>query len=109
MKKTVCLIVALLLCVLSAGIFNCSAAVVADGEGYHLFGDANDDSQISIVDLVRMKKYLVKPLENDICECAADIDSDGVISGTDLIQFRDGFLGVDNYLRTGGDYWSDIY
>ena len=109
MKKTVCLIVALLLCVLSAGIFNCSAAVVADGEGYHLFGDTNDDHEISVADFVRMKKYLAEPLETDICQCAADIDSDGTICIFDLFELRDGILGVNDHIKTGGDYWSDIY
>ncbi len=49
-----------------------------------LYGDANNDGTVDLIDLVRMKKYASDSTSNGIFLAAVDMDNDDVINASDL-------------------------
>ncbi len=72
----------------------CSISVMA--ESSPVFGDANGDGMVNIIDLVRLKKATVGLSEVDELYLV-DADYDGEISSTDLVYCRKVFLEVTQY------------
>ena len=58
----------------------------------YLYGDANGDWEVNILDLVRLRKYLVAD-SMEISERSADLTGDGKINGQDLIRLRKYLVG----------------
>ena len=107
MKKIAALFLSVL-CVCCMACFDCSAALVTDGENYYTAGDANNDGYIDARDLVRMKKYIVDN-KTEIVFNAADINGDNDIDSVDLTSFRKHLLETDNSVISGGEHWTDFY
>lgn len=76
--------------VLAFGAISASAATgIYDGtvEFPCINGDVNDDGNVDIIDLVRLKKYTVNT-STEIFEEAADLDGNGEYNSADLIELR---------------------
>lgn len=57
--------------------------------GNVLYGDLNQDGQVSSTDLVAMKRYLLKNFElSGVGLEAADLNSDGKVNSTDLVALK---------------------
>lgn len=72
------------------GAFNVFAATeVYDGTVAFpcVKGDVNDDGDVNITDLVRLKKYIVDN-SVEIFEDAADLDYNGKYDSADLVEIR---------------------
>lgn len=87
MKKlvTLLLVCTLLLCAFTV---TASAAYVTDGNKLYLAGDATEDGQIDICDLVKAGSGGNIP--------AADLDGDSAVGSYDLALIRAMILGIDN-------------
>ena len=92
MKK---LIAILLLCTLFVTAFGvtASAAYVTDGNGFYLAGDANEDGEVNVCDLVKAKIGAGNSV-------AADLDGNGTVGAYDFALIRAIILGIDNSLWT---------
>ncbi len=51
-----------------------------------LYGDANNDGAVDLIDLVRMKKYASGSASNGIFLAAVDMDNDDVVDASDLTK-----------------------
>ena len=52
------------------------------------YGDVNDDGAVNILDLVRLKKYIAKIPNVNICKSASDLNGDGEYDAADLSELR---------------------
>lgn len=76
--------------ILAFGAITASAATgIYDGtvEFPCINGDVNDDGKVDILDLVRLKKYIVDN-KVEIFEDAADLDGNGLYNSVDLTDLR---------------------
>lgn len=78
-KRTVCILVSVL--AFSSSIL-CSAVSTL------IFGDANNDKVIDILDLIHTKKTIAITDFSSKNPDAVDFNSDGVINGEDLVSLR---------------------
>ena len=61
-----------------------------------VFGDIDGDGEIGIIDLARMKKYLLELVKFNAYEStAADVNRDNSISIIDLARLKKHILGID--------------
>lgn len=74
----------------------CLCCISVTAEASTVFGDANGDGTVNIIDLVRLKKITVGVAEIDELYLV-DADYDGKISSTDLAYCRKVLLGLTQY------------
>lgn len=85
-KKLVATLLAVMMLVASLGIVASAAAPLR-------IGDLNLDGDISIIDLVRLKKAEVGVLELDSLETVqADMDENGTVEALDVVSLRKAIL-----------------
>ena len=60
---------------------------------YYAYGDANQDAQINVRDLVRVKKLIY----NESYKPQADIDTNGSVTNDDLRMYREQLVGKKDY------------
>lgn len=90
-KKILAIIVAVMMLSASLCIMTSAAAPLR-------IGDLNLDGELSIVDLVRLKKAEVGVLELDGLETLqADMDENGAVEATDIVALRVALLTVVEY------------
>ncbi len=85
--SVVCALILVMTCLL-VPMSAVSAAYVTDGNGFYTAGDANNDGNIDICDLVAAN--------NGSGTAAADLDGTGDVGAYDLALIRAMILGIDN-------------
>ena len=85
--KKLCVFLLVFIMLFSLPAIVCSAALVADGEKYYEFGDVNTDNTVNILELVSMKKILVRD-DIEYKQKLTDIDSDGDIDSSDMVSLK---------------------
>lgn len=90
------------LCVLMAVSVFSAFAVENETNVTRIYGDANEDGMITIVDATTVQKYIVnleEPTTED--QQVADVDGDGVITVMDATSIQKYIVGLDGYGKTG--------
>lgn len=100
-------LVALVMALCMSMTFVCSAAYVTDGTNYYLFGDATNDKQVDVKDLVRVKRHLADDSVT-ITEVAGDMNGNSEVDSGDIPLLQKQLIGVDE-VEDGGKYWSPSY
>ncbi len=78
------------------GVSTTFTVTVTDPDFIILPGDVNDDGVINIIDLIKMKKYIVGMITLTGREfAAADLQEDQIINSLDLIKLRRILLGIE--------------
>lgn len=65
------------------------------------YGDVNSDGEINIVDMIKIKSYVVEDNSKNFSEKSADVNDDGKVSGDDieeLSMYITGQLSVFSYI-----------
>lgn len=111
MKRTITLILTLAVIVSSVFALPITANANETAASDFIYGDANSDGRINLLDLIQLRKHLAK-WNVDIDLAAADVKFDGNVNLLDLIQLRkylakwDVILGPDYSEKT--DKFVDI-
>lgn len=72
-------------------VYNIDFSEVFEGH----IGDTNNDGEVNIKDLIRLKKYLAEGVEDLV---ASDIDNSGQLESTDLAALRKILIGASVYI-----------
>lgn len=64
-----------------------------------LYGDANNDGAVNILDLVRIKKYAAGSAPNGIFLAAADIDGNDAIDASDLTEVAKAVIDAEYVIK----------
>lgn len=88
-SKALLLALSLVLCCLFVPMTAVSAAMVTDGTNLYEAGDANNDGEVNICDLVAANIGEGKT-------AASDLDGDGTVGAYDFALVRAIILGIDN-------------
>ena len=59
------------------------------GENYYVYGDANEDEAINVVDLVVIVDWILLDIYPENALCLADYNTDGVVNIFDILSIRD--------------------
>lgn len=106
-KKVISVLLAILITVCVAGTF-CNAEALSLEDGRTLaFCDANNDKEVNIADLVRIKKYLLNSSED--IGVAADADQNGKITSDDFVLIRKVLLSSANMNPNNSLWTADYY
>lgn len=84
---------AIVMCVII--VFSCMATMAVSAAGTVESGNANGDSVVNILDLIRLKKYL-SGMDVEIDFAGADCDDDGFVGNSDLIILRKTLLEIED-------------
>lgn len=95
---TMCVLVLSLAAVSMVGTF----AAENESEPTKIFGDADSDGIITIVDATTVQKYIVSLIDpTAVDQQIADVDGDGIVTIMDATAIQKYIVGLDGYGKTG--------